>query len=165
VKINIRYVKETDLKEIVDIHNQAIRTRSSTAFLNEFTVDERKEWFLEHTHTGYPILIAEQNNKIIGWTSLSPYRKGRKALGKAVLVSYFVHSDFRRKGIGTKLLNEIIIEARNLGYETLLAIIFDSNVGSVKLLEKYNFEKWGFLPDIAEIEGNKISHIYYGKKL
>lgn len=57
------------------------------------------------------------------------------------------------------------IKTKDLGYQTLFAIIFDTNIGSVKLLEKYNFEKWGFLPDAAEIDGNKISHIYYGKKL
>ena len=165
MNVKIRYALANDLKEIVEIYNQAIKTRTSIAYTKELTVENRKEWFYEHTKDNYPILVAEKNNMILGWISLSPYRKGREALKKTVEVSYFVHNDHKRKGIGSKLLNEILKKGKALGYKTIFAVIFDKNLGSAKLLEKNNFEKWGFLPEVAEIDGNLLSHIYYGIKL
>jgi L-amino acid N-acyltransferase YncA len=165
MKINIRYADENDLIEIVEIFNQAIKTRSSLGFLNEFYVNERKEWFNEHSKNKYPILVADLDNRILGWVSISPYRKERRALDKTVEVSYFIHNAYKRKGIGSSLLNEMIKIAKELGYETIIAILFDRNIGSIKLLKKNNFKKWGLLPEVAEIDGEKFSHLYYGRKL
>jgi len=163
--LNIRYASEKDLKEIVNIFNQAIHTRASTGYLNKVTVEERKEWFSEHIQEKYPILVAEKNNKIVGWISIDPYRKGRKAFIKIVEASCFVHNDYRRKGIGDQLLHTMMQTAKKLGYSTIFAIVLDKNIGSRKLLEKNNFEQWAFLPDVAEIDGKTLSHVYYGKKL
>ncbi|MCX6661435.1 MAG: GNAT family N-acetyltransferase [Euryarchaeota archaeon] len=163
--LSIRYASEKDLKGIVKIFNQAIHTRMSTGYLNEITVEQRKEWFSEHGQEKYPILVAEKNNKIVGWISIDPYRKGRKAFKKTVEVSYFVHNTYRRKGIGDQLLQVMMHTAKKLGYITIFAIVLDKNIGSRKLLEKNNFEQWAFLPDVAEIDGNTLSHVYYGKKL
>jgi len=55
--------------------------------------------------------------------------------------------------------------AKKLGYKTIFAIVLDKNIGSTKLLEKNNFEKWGFLPEVAEIDGKNLGHVYYGKNL
>jgi len=165
MNINIRYALEEDLPEIVEIFNQAIETRASTGYLDTFTVYERKEWFFEHTNKNYPILVAEYNDTIIGWISIDPYRRGRKAFEKTGELSLFIHNDFKRKGIGNQLLVAMMRTAKKLGYTTLLTIVLDKNSGSIQLLEKNDFEQWGFLPGVAEIDGNKLGHVYYGKKL
>ena len=165
MEIHIRDALEKDLKDIVEIYNQAINNRSSLAYTDIFSVEDRKEWFIDHSKDKYPILIAEQDNTVLGWISISPYRKGRQALYKTVEVSYFIHNDFKRMGIGSKLLSEMLKKIKELGYKTVIAIVFDKNIGSMKLLEKNNFKKWGFLPDVAEIDKNKFSHVYYGRKI
>jgi L-amino acid N-acyltransferase YncA len=163
--LNIRYASNKDLKEIVEILNQAIQTRTSTGYLDEVTVEEKRQWFSEHTKEKYPILVAEKNKKIVGWISLDPYRKGRKAFVKTVEASCFVHKDHKREGIGTQLLHVMEQTAKKLGYTAIFAVVLDKNIGSRALLEKNNFEQWAFLPDVAEIDGNTLSHVYYGKKL
>lgn len=165
MKITIRHAIPNDLREIVEIMNQAIRTRKLIGYTNEFDVKEREEWFLHHSHDTHPLLVAEYDARIIGWIGISPYRKGREALNKTVEVSYFIHKDYQRRGAGSKLLNEIATISKQLGKSTILAIIFDTNSGSAGLLEKHNFEKWGVLPDVAELDGKKLHHVYYGKKL
>jgi phosphinothricin acetyltransferase len=47
----------------------------------------------------------------------------------------------------------------------MLTIVLDKNIGSISLLEKNNFEQWGFLPEVAQIDGKILGHVYYGKKL
>ena len=161
----IRHAGENDLREIIEIFNQAIRTRTSTGYLREFTVEERKEWFHEHTKENYPILVAEQNKKIVGWICIDPYRKGRGAFTKTVEVSFFIHNDFKRKGIGSELLQAMMNTAKKLEYATIYAIVLNKNIESMRLLEKNNFKQWGFLPEVAEIDGKILGHVYYGKKL
>jgi phosphinothricin acetyltransferase len=165
MKTRIRPAEENDLAEIIDIFNQAIHTRTSTGYLSEFTVEQRTAWFHEHTKENYPLLVAEQNKKIIGWVSIEPYRKGRAAFKKTVEVSFFIHNDFKRKGIGNTLLQTMLHTAKDLGYTSLIAIVLDKNIGIIKLLKKNNFEQWGCLPEIAEIDGKSFGHVYYGKKL
>ena len=103
--ITIRNAKEKDLQEIVEIFNQAVHTRNSTGYLDKVSVEERKQWFSEHCKKNYPILLAEQNNTIIGWISIDPYRKGRKAFKKTVEASLFIHKDHKRKGVAEPAVN------------------------------------------------------------
>jgi len=165
MNIIVRHAFEKDLVEIVDIFNQAIQTKTSTGYLDTFTVFERKEWFISHTNKKYPLLVAEQNEKIVGWISVDPYRKGRKAFEKTGELSFFIHNDFKRKGIGSQLVQAMMKTAKELGYTTLVAIVLDKNIGSIRLLEKNTFEQWGFLPQVAEINGKILGHMYHGKKL
>jgi L-amino acid N-acyltransferase len=132
---------------------------------NEFTTEDRREWFYGHNKDKFPLLVAEKENLVLGWINLCPYRKGREALEKTAELGCFVHNDHKQKGIANKLLIEMLSRAKEIAYKTILAIILDKNIGSAKLLEKNSFEKWGFLTEVAEIDGNKMSHIYYGRKL
>jgi len=165
MEINIRYALEKDMEDLVKIYNQAILSRTATGDITPFKTIEKKDWFLEHNKNNYPILTAEHNDKVVGWISISPYRKGREALRKTVEVSYYIENSFQRKGIGNKLLNEIIKVSKELGYKTIFTILFDINIGSIKLLKKNGFEKWGELPGVVEVDGNIFSHVYYGRKI
>jgi L-amino acid N-acyltransferase YncA len=158
----LRLAKYNDLEPIVEIYNQAILSRCQTGDTNILKVEDRIEWFNEHTPNKYPIIVAEVDNEIIGWISLSPYRKGREGLKYTIEVSYYVHNNYKRKGVGTIMMDFIIKKAKELKYKTLIAILIHDNIGSIKLLEKYHFNKWAFLPDILEIDGNIFSHLYYG---
>jgi L-amino acid N-acyltransferase YncA len=161
----IRYATEQDLAGIVEIANQAIRSRCATGYLTQFSVAERKEWFTDHTVERYPILVADQHDRIIGYASIDPYRKGRKAFEKTGEISVFIHQEYHRMGIGNQLLNAMIKTAKNLGYTTLIAIVLEKNHASRKHLEKNFFQPWGFLPNIAQIDGTIQGHVYYGKTL
>lgn len=163
--MNIRIAKIEDLEAIVGIYNQAIAVGQKTADTEPFTVDNRKKWFEAHTPDNYPILIAEENDVVEGYLTISPYRPGRKALRHTAEVSYYVHFDHHRRGIASRLLEHAICMCPLLGIKNLFAILIDSNVASVQLLEKYGFEKWGHMPQIAEFDGIEVGHLYYGLRI
>lgn len=165
MEVLIRYAKHDDYSQIINILNQAIRSKKSTGYLNEFTSESRKDWFQFHMNEKYPILVAELNNEISGWISLSPYRKERKAFERTAEVSFFIHQDYQRKGLGTKLLLEMMNVAKRLGFSSMFAIVLEINTASIKLLKTNNFKKWAYLPGVAEIECETISHVYYGIQL
>ncbi len=161
----IRIAGIEDLECIVEIYNQAIDAQFQTAYTDRVSVVERVEWFHRHPENKFPLFVYVTDGRVTGWISASPYRQGRAAFRYCVEISYFVHTSYLKKGIGSQLLEHMLNACRELKYKTALALILDKNIASAKLLEKYGFEKWAFLPDIADFDGVVCSHVYYGKPL
>ena len=159
----IRKANEQDLPAIVGIYNQAIDARNCTGDTERFNTETRKPWFEFHINDPKtPIFVYETGNEIIGYGYISSYRGGRQAFERVGEVSYYVDFNHHGKGIGEGLLEHLISEARKLGYAHVLAILLGCNHKSVALLEKKGFSLWGNMPDIARIDGNFYSHLYYG---
>jgi len=162
--MNIRIAELKDLKAIVEIYNQAIAAGEKTADITPFSLDDRKSWFRDHDPDKYPILVAEEES-VVGYLTISAYRPGRMALRHTAEVSFFVHFDHHRKGIASRLLQYAIDMCPSLQIKTLFAILVDSNQNSIRLLEKYGFNKWGYMPRVVEFEGIEYGHLYYGLRI
>ena len=119
----------------------------------------------EHTKDKYPIYVATLNDKVTGWLSISPYRPGRLALKHTAEVSYYVDYGYHRMGICSKLLSNAINICPSLEIKTIFGILLETNKASIALLEKFNFQKWGLMPAIADFEGKEVGHLYYGLRI
>lgn len=161
----IRIAELNDLEAIITIYNYAILSKFETADTLQINWKRRIGWFRSHKPGTYPIFVYEINGKVVGWISLSPYRKGRKALRYTIEISYYVHPKFKQQGIGSKLIEHTISKSRELNYKTLIAIILDRNEKSINLLIKYGFLKWGHLPNIADFENAECEQVYYGLRI
>jgi phosphinothricin acetyltransferase len=163
--MKIRIAGKNDFEDIVNIYNHAVDEKFATADTNHVSVESKKDWFAQHSPNTYPIFIAEENGDIIGWCALSPHRPGRKALRTVAEISYYIHKDHRNKGIANSLISFTMIEAKKLGFKNLISILLDLNKVSIYLLEKFGFEKWGHLPNVAEIEETDCGQFIYGNRL
>lgn len=161
----IRLATETDVPAITEIYNQAIALGSATADISPVSVHSRSEWLRRHSADRYPVLVAVIDSEVVGWCSLSPYRPGRQALRHTAEISYYVHVDFRGAGVGSRLIEHAIARCAQLGIKTLFAILLDINADSVRILEKFEFERWGHLPRVADFNGNECGHLYYGRRV
>ena len=144
--MSIRIAKPEDLNMIVDIYNQAIAAGKRTADTIPVTIEDRKQWFEEHTPGKYPILVEEKDDLVIGYLTISAYRPGRAALRYTAEVSYFVDFDFHRQGVASRLLQYAIDLCPSLQIKTLFAILMESNTASVEQLKKFNFTHVNQLP-------------------
>jgi len=162
---HIRFATIDDLPKIVEIYNQAIKLKRATGDTDEFSVKERVEWFYKFSTNEYPIYIAEIENEIAGYATLSPYRKGRKAMSKIAEISFYLEYSYRGLGIGSALVNHVILDCKRINKETLLAILLDINKDSIKLLKKFNFEQWGHFPNIINLDTVKCGQFIYGLNL
>lgn len=163
--MEIRLASLEDLKSIDRIYNQAISLKMATADTEPYSEEKRLKWFGEHDKELFPIYVAIQGSEVLAYMSLSPYRPGRMALRYAVEISYFVDEGQRAKGIGTALLGHGIKLARSLDYKFIIAILLGNNPGSITLLKKFEFEEWGRMPGIAEFDGERFDHLYYGLEI
>ena len=163
--MKIRLAQHTDLKAINTIYNQAIEARYCTADLDPISMEERKQWFQSHADGKYPVYVGVVNERVVAWFSFSAWRSGRRALEMSAEVSYYIHDKHFRKGYANQLMNFAIEKAPELGFKNLFAILLEPNTASIKLLEKFDFEFWGRLPDIAIIDGDVCSQRIYGRKV
>ena len=163
--MSIRLAEYKDLEALVEIYNQAILKHRCTADMDIFSVEERACWFEEHQSLEYPIYVYEFNNKVVGYLYFNGYRQGRKAMRYTAEISYYIHNDYQRLGIGTKLMAFAIEKSKELNYKNLIAILLEFNLPSIKLLKTFEFKEWGCLPGIADFDGEICSHLYYGLKI
>ncbi|MEX0662158.1 MAG: N-acetyltransferase family protein [Balneolaceae bacterium] len=163
--MNIRTASKKDINQITEIYNQAVEAGYKTADTNPRSTKEMTEWLKNHTPGKYPVWIAEENQSIVGYLSLSPHRPGRHALRYTAEVSYYAYFDHHRKGVASQLMNHALNQCRNLEIKTLFAILLESNTPSIALLEKFNFKKWGALPRVADFNGEEIGQVYYGLRV
>lgn len=161
----IRIARQHDLQKIIEIYNQAVRRGFHTADITPLSLLDRLHWFKDHNNTKYPIYVFEKENKVVGWLSISPYRKGREALRFTAEVSYYIDENFQRQGIGSELLAHAISQMETLEIKTLFAILLDVNDGSIRLLEKFGFQRWAHLPNIADFDGVECGQYYYGYQI
>lgn len=155
----------TDLPAIVEIYNQAVPSRTSTARIEPVTVDDRRSWFLEHDPHKYPVFVAEHEGQLVGWCSLSTYRPGRVALRFTAEISYYVDRKYQRQGIGKALVSHVVSLSPSFGIRNIVAVLIDRNDASRKLLEKLGFQMWGYLPRVLDFEGVECGEFYYGKRV
>ncbi len=158
----IRLAKLEDLPSIVAIYNQAIRSKMATGDTDEFTVNQRQEWFAQFDANTYPLYVATMAHKVVGYCSISPYRKGRKAMETVAEISYYVDYSFHKKGIGSALLSYALSDCKRIHKKHLLAVLLSSNKASIALLDKFQFKQWGLFPGIVRMHKQQISQVIYG---
>jgi L-amino acid N-acyltransferase YncA len=161
----IRFAQMDDLPALVDIYNQSIPSKKSTGDTQPLRVEDRLIWFGEHRQDAHPIFVAEVKGQVAGWCSLSAYRPGRAALRFTAEISYYIAPTHHRRGIGRALVEHALAACPGLGIRHIFAIVLEGNQASLNLLEKMGFERWGYLPRVADFDGNEVGHLYYGRHL
>lgn len=164
-KIKIRIANSKEWQSIIDIYNQAVLEGGKTADTEPVTIEQRADWLKLHEKKRYPLFVAESDRQVIGWCSVSPHRPGRKALEITAEISYYIDINFRNKGIALRLIKRAIKESRKNGIKNLYALLLEINSPSISILKKFNFEKWGYLPKVAEINNEYVGQLIYGKHI
>ena len=168
--MQIRLAVEADLPAIIEIYNAAIPSRLATADLEPISVESRRAWFRSHDDR-YPVWVmvigshdiqSDQNEQILGWLSLQMFY-GRPAYHQTAEVSIYIDPQSQGKGIGKKLLGHAIAQSSSLNISKLVGFIFAHNMASRRLFEKFGFTEWGFLPEVAELDGKEQSLVILGK--
>jgi phosphinothricin acetyltransferase len=152
--MQIRDATIEDLPAIVAIYNTTITSRMVTADLETVSVESRMNWFRQHSPARRPLWVLEADRSVVGWFSYSSFY-GRPAYDATCEVSLYLAPEHRGKGLGTHLLQRGIEHAPTIGVSTLLGFIFGHNVPSIRLFEKHGFQRWGYLPGIAVLDGIK----------
>jgi phosphinothricin acetyltransferase len=159
----IRFARKNDLEQIVEIYNQAI-SKGTTADTMPYKTSEKLDWFNEYSFDKHSIYVIEEFRKVRGWCSISQYHKGRLVLTKLpkLVIVLIINTILGDTGLNFSHLHYMTVKELK---KKLIAIIFENNISSIKLINKYGFGQWGLFPGVAEFDNGQIGHIIMGKSL
>jgi L-amino acid N-acyltransferase YncA len=163
--VRVRDATLEDLASIVEIYNSIIPGRIVSADTEPVSVEQRRPWFYEHDPARRPIRVAEEDAEVVAWLSLGDFWDGRPAYNRTAEIGIYVKEGHRGKGIGWRMLEETIRRAPDLGIKTLIAGTFAGNELSLRLFERFGFERWAFFPRVAELDGNEQDLVVLGLRL
>lgn len=144
----IRPFQTDDLPGILDIYNEAILNTTAVYEYEPFTETYIKKWWAEKFEKGFPVLIAEVDGIVAGFSTYGTFRS-RVAYNSTAEHSVYVHENYRGQGIGKALLESIIEEARRNSIHVLIGGIDSSNTASMEMHLKYGFLQVAFMPEVA----------------
>jgi len=164
-----RDATEQDLLQVVEIYNFAVATRKCSCDLEPTTVEARRRSFLEHTPDHRPFWVAEDVTHpafgVTGYLAFFHFMNERPGYFITADLAIYLHPDYQAKGLGSYLISQAIERAPGLGIETLTATIFASNEASIALFNKFGFQRWGFMPRVARLEGVEKDLVLVGLRI
>ena len=162
VLVKIREATLKDLKDITEIYNHAILHTVATFDTEIKTVEEQKKWFKEHDSKN-PILVAELNNEIIGFASLSKYST-RCAYSDTAEISIYVKEKYQGTSIGKKLIKEIVDAGEKTGIHAIISRIAEGNKISIHLHDIVGFKHVGIYKEVGYKFGKRLD-VYLMEKI
>lgn len=120
------------------------------------------EWFASHDEN-HPVIVAEFENHIVGWASLSRW-SDKKAYDTTAEVSVYVKKEFRSKGIGKQLIGMITLEGEKVGLHNILARISEGNEVSIHLFESFGYDQFGIMKEAGKKFG-KFWSVHFLQKI
>ena len=144
--IQIRNYQTKDCTAILAIINDAILNSTALYDYNIRTLTIQEAIFKEKLQKGFPIIVAEMNNEVIGFGYYSEFRF-REAYKFTVEHSVYADKNYIGKGIGKMLLTELIERAKKQNIHTMIGVIDSENTNSIDFHKKFGFEEVGFIKE------------------
>jgi L-amino acid N-acyltransferase YncA len=160
VALEIRPAERRDAAELRDIHNHFVEHSTATFDLVHRTIDEQAQWIDEHS-ASHPAIVAVADGRVVGFGSLSSFRE-RAAYSTTVEDSVYVLDGHQGRGIGARLLGELVQLAKAHGFHSVIARVVGGNDASIRLHASCGFEivgterevgrKFGKWLDVVEMQ-------------
>ncbi len=146
MEITIREYRDKDADAILEIINYNILNSTSLYDYDIRTLEQQKAILEDKLRKGFPVIIAETNNKCVGFGMYSEFRF-RQAYQFTVEHSVYVLNAYDGKGIGKLLLSALILLAKKQKLHTMIGVIDAENVSSIEFHKKFGFEIAGTIKD------------------
>jgi L-amino acid N-acyltransferase YncA len=146
--MQIRCATPNDAAEIAKIYNQGIEDRVATFETRPRSVEDIQAWF-DGIH---PVLVVENDSKIIAFASTSAY-SDRECYAGIAESSVYVERDKRGCGAGRLALESLIHAAEDEGFWKLVSRVFVDNNASRTLIGSLGFREVGIYEKHAKLDG------------
>ena len=144
----IRDATAADIPAIRTIYNDMILHTTAVYDEDPHSLEKRMQWYNDRTAQGFPILVAEENQRILGFASYGTFRPWQ-GFRHTVEHAVYVAESEQGKGIGRLLMEQLIQRAQQQGIHVMVAGIDAANQSSIQLHEKLGFETAGVLKQVG----------------
>lgn len=158
MEYTIRNMQEMDASSVMSIYNYYTENDFAGFFDKALPIETFGRF--QEMSRNYPALVAcDENQEVIGFAFLHAYHPA-STFQRTAEVSYFIHRGHVGKGLGKKMLDELITEAIKTGVDNIIASISSRNADSLAFHEKYGFCECGRLPSIGKKFGQDFDVVY-----
>lgn len=158
--IEIRQATAEDLPAILAIYNEVIANSTAVYSTAPSTLEDRHAWLEARTRAGYPVLVAVGEGGVVGFASFGEFRGAWTGYRYSVEHSVHVLKDQRGKGVGTRLVTELLPLARAMGKHVMVGGIDAANPGSIRMHERLGFERVGTLHEVGHKFGRWLDLVF-----
>ena len=144
--MTIRPYKTEDTQAILEIINHNILYSTSLYDYSVRTIEQQKAILEEKIKKGFPVIVAEKEGEILGFGMYSEFRF-REAYQFTVEHSVYVAANHLGKGIGKRLLSELIVLAKAQKLHTMIGVIDSENQNSIAFHEQFGFKIVGVVKE------------------
>lgn len=135
----IRPVKPSDIKAITEIYNHYILNSVASFETETLSYETMKKRIIEIS-SNFPYYVCEINGDIAGYCYAHPWKE-RAAYKYTLETTIYIAPYHLHKGIGYRLMKELINSCKEQGFHSLIACITGNNNASIALHEKLEFKK------------------------
>jgi L-amino acid N-acyltransferase YncA len=162
----IRSATSQDLTAMVEIYNYYIQNSVVTFDLDQMNLEDWAAKYKWITELGLPFIVAETSTKqIIGFAYVAPWRQ-KAAFKRTVEDSIYLRPAAIGKRVGTKLLAELLEQAKAAGVKEVVAVISDKGAeSSIALHERFGFKHQGHLGKVGFKFGRWLGTVLMQKSL
>jgi phosphinothricin acetyltransferase len=147
VTVTVRPARSGDAEAVRAIRNHAIEHSLALWTETPQSPAEGSAWLAAHLGRG-SAFVAETGGEVAGFAVYGPWRD-LPGYRHTVEDSVYVREGRHGLGIGSALLTALIASARDAGHHVMIAGIEAGNGASVRLHERFGFERVGTVPEVG----------------
>ena len=163
MEIKITYPAEKYFASFHDTLSKVARERVYIEMIEAPPLEQVSGFQKELMAKNGPVYYAVHDEQVVGWCDIfpeeNPRQSHRGALGMGLL------PDFRGKGLGSKLLKEVLDHAKKFGLEKVELHVYSTNIAAIQLYKKFGFEQEGLLKKYRKLDGQYFDCVAMGKFL
>jgi phosphinothricin acetyltransferase len=157
--VRVRDARTADVPAITDIYNEAVEDQVATCDLSDVPVDQRREWLAKQRHP-FGVWVAEDDDGVQGWVALTPY-DAKPCFHHTATFATYVRRDARGKGVGKRLREWMIDQARQRGFHTIVNRVWATNEASIALAKRFGFVEVGRMRELVDLGDRYVDCVFF----
>jgi RimJ/RimL family protein N-acetyltransferase len=157
-RVQIRPARESDAASGCDAVNAVAAEKWYLATVDGFSLEQTRTFLRRVIDGSLPQVLAVVGDEVVGFCDILPNpAKGFTHVGR---LGMGVRLEWRRQGIGRRMLEACLSLARSAAIEKVELEVFSDNVGAIRL-----YESIGFSPEGLKVRGRKLENRYQDIKI
>jgi ribosomal protein S18 acetylase RimI-like enzyme len=152
-QVEVRPTRTSDVASLCEAVNAVAAEKWYLATVDGFSLEQTGAFVKQIVESSLPQVLAVVQDTVVGFCDIVPNTaKGFTHVGR---LGMGVRPEWRRQGIGRRMLGACLALARSAGLERVELEVFADNVGAVRLYESFGFTREG-----VKVRGRKLEERY-----